>query len=210
MIRCCALRAAIAALILIYAVQTATAQPNTNEGAGQSSHCARMSKPQEHYTRHLVDYAVPAISLVDQNGKDVSIAALLDDTENPIALNFIFTTCTTICPVMTATFTRLAAELNDDERLRLVSVSIDPEYDTPDVLKSYARQHGVSERQTLLTGDNASVGTLLRSFDALFGSKMNHRPLTYFRIPGADGWLRIEGLVGAGDLVSEYRRLMAE
>ena len=60
---------------------------------------------------------------------------------SPLALNFIFTTCTTICPVMTATFSGLRRRLGSEaEELRMVSISIDPERDRPATLKAYAER----------------------------------------------------------------------
>ena len=51
----------------------------------------------------------------------------LQGASGPVAVNFIFTTCTTICPVMTATFAQLGRELGlEADRIRLVSITIDP------------------------------------------------------------------------------------
>ena len=162
------------------------------------------------YTRTLERYTVPDLELINQNGEKVDLTSVLDPGW-PVALNFVFTTCTTICPVMTATFSKVEQELGDEAGdLRLVSISIDPEYDTPGVLESYARRYGAGSRWQFLTGDAAQVTKVLRAFNALTGSKMNHRPFTLFRIPGDEHWVRIEGLTSASDLVREYRRLVAE
>jgi cytochrome oxidase Cu insertion factor (SCO1/SenC/PrrC family) len=83
-------------------------------------------------------YEVPDVTLLDESGREVPLRALLKGAE-PVALNFIFTTCTTICPVMTATFAQMRRELGADaSRIRMVSISVDPEYDRPAVLKRYA------------------------------------------------------------------------
>jgi protein SCO1/2 len=150
-------------------------------------------------------YAVPDVTLVDETGHRVPLAALLSSRE-PVALNFIFTTCTTICPVMTATFAQMRRELGDEAgRVRLVSISIDPEQDRPEVLRRYAERYGAGAGWTFLTGDAADVERVLRAFGAYAGSKMNHRPLTLLKDPRQPDWVRIEGLASGGALAHEVK-----
>ena len=150
-------------------------------------------------------YDVPDVVLLNQSDTEVSLRALLDADE-PIALNFIFTTCTTICPVMTATFSQMQRELGArSEEIRLVSISIDPEYDRPRVLGEYASRFGAGSNWVFLTGDGDDVANVLRSFDAYAGSKMNHRAVTLLRKPGSDSWVRIDGLTSGSSLASEVR-----
>lgn len=158
------------------------------------------------FTTSYRSYEVPAIRLTDQDGRGVDISGL--GTTHPVAVNFIFTTCTTICPVMSASFVRLEGALGEKiGDLQLVSISIDPEYDTPEVLKRYAEQFGAGPRWSLLTGDATDVTTALQSFDALVGSKMNHKPFTLFKFPDDERWVRVDGLIGAPTLAEEYLRL---
>ena len=153
-------------------------------------------------------YATPDVVLTDERGDSVSLQSLLDGPR-PVALNFIFTTCTTICPVMTATFSRMRRELGPAaEGLELVSISIDPEHDTPSVLRAYATRYGAGAGWRFLTGDAGAILSVLKAFDAFTGSKMNHRPVTLFRVPGSQSWVRIEGLASGSDLAGEYRRLV--
>ncbi len=130
------------------------------------------------YAATTEDYSIPDVELIDQMGASVSLRSLLE-VEHPVALNFIFTTCTTICPVMTATFAQMRHELGDaGNELRLVSISIDPEYDRPDKLKAYSEQFRAGEGWDFLTGDSADIVLVLKSFDSYAGSKMNHQPIT--------------------------------
>jgi protein SCO1/2 len=160
------------------------------------------------YTRTIETYEVPDLTLIDQDGHEVELDAALASSK-PVVLNFVFTTCTTICPVMTATFSRMQGALGSDAGgLRLVTISVDPEFDTPEVLKRYAARYGSAPQWRFLTGDAHRIATVLRAFRAYYGSKMNHRPLTFLRIPGEARWVRIEGLVSVSDLAREYRRLI--
>ena len=163
----------------------------------------RMAMKNTTYQVSDARYDIPDVRLLDTSGDSVDLKGMLASGE-PVALNFIFTTCTTICPVMTATFAQMQRELGSDaERIHLVSISIDPEYDRPDVLASYARQFQAGGNWTFLTGDTNDVVNVLRSFDAYTGSKMSHRPITLLRRPGSDSWIRIDGLASGQSLAHE-------
>lgn len=172
------------------------------------AHAHHRASSRTRYATSLAVYDLPPVALEDSEGRAVSLEEVVAGPE-PIALNFIFTTCTTICPVMTATFARMNAQLGADAKgLRFVSISIDPEYDTPGVLKSYASRYDAGENWWFLTGGAEEVTSVLRAFDAYFGGKTNHRPLTFLRGPSATEWVRIEGLASGADLATEYRHLL--
>jgi protein SCO1/2 len=172
--------------------------------ASASDHAAHSAVAQsQRYTATTVHYDAADVTLIDESGTAVSLRSLLDSSQ-PIALNFIFTTCTTICPVMTATFAQMQRELGATaEQLRVVSISIDPEYDRPDVLKAYAEQFDAGVNWTFLTGDGPDIVAALASFDAYTGSKMNHQPITLLRARHASSWTRIQGLASSADLARE-------
>jgi protein SCO1/2 len=166
-----------------------------------AAHRAAMQKPR--YAATTANYAIPDVELIDQLGTSVSLRSILE-ADQPVALNFIFTTCTTICPVMTATFAQMRRELGDlGDQLRLVSISIDPEYDRPDTLKAYAEQFGAGAGWDFLTGDSADIVRVLKNFDSYAGSKMNHQPVTLLKSPGSSSWTRIDGLASGKDLANE-------
>jgi protein SCO1/2 len=157
------------------------------------------------FTVEQATYAVPDIILTDQNGEAVRIRDILS-SGRPVALNFIFTTCTTICPVMTATMLQMQGQLaGDAETPDFFSISIDPDYDTATVMKSYAENFGAN--WTFLTGSHDDVIKVLQSFDAYRGSKVNHFALTLMN-PGADAsWTRVEGLTSAMELARIWRKI---
>lgn len=81
----------------------------------------------------------------------------------PVVLDFIFTTCTGPCPVVSGSMRELAASLRDTP-VRLLSISVDPEYDTPEVLAAYAQRFEAdAERWWFATGAEEEVERVLRS-----------------------------------------------
>jgi protein SCO1/2 len=155
------------------------------------------------YSVNSADYSVPDVILQDENGQPVRLREVFSGNR-PVAVNFIFTSCTTICPVMTATMLQLQKELADQPMKPLfVSISIDPDYDTARTLKSYANRFGAD--WTFLTGERNDVLAVLQSFAAWRGSKSNHAAITLFKAPSAENWTRVEGLASARQLADIWR-----
>lgn len=141
--------------------------------------------------RKLASYTVPDVTLTDQNGNRVSLPELLN-SDQPVMLNFIFTSCTAICPAMSATFASVQKRLGSDSgKLHMISVSIDPEYDTPDALKAYAERFKAGPQWEFLTGSLDDSITVQKAFDADRGDKMNHAPLTLIRAKRDGQWEKI-------------------
>jgi len=98
----------------------------------------------------------PAIALIDQGGDPFGDAQLLG---RPWVANVIFTRCPTICPASTGRMIGLEARTRDlGDAVAFLSFSVDPAYDTPEVLTAYAASLGVdTSRWHFLTGDEAVV-----------------------------------------------------
>lgn len=115
---------------------------------------------------------LPPFELVDQNHKTFSLSDLQDQVW---VANFIFTRCGSICPILTSRMAGLQEryETYGVDEIKLLSISVDPEYDTPDVLTDYAELHGADpERWTFLTGDLESVRALvIEGFAAGMGER---------------------------------------
>jgi protein SCO1 len=154
------------------------------------------------------DLKLPApIRLVRDDGKTVALASELDRTR-PVVVDFIFTRCTTICPVMSRTFAQLQGKLGTQrDNVQMVSISLDPEYDTPERLADYAKRLKAGPRWHFYSGTVDAVVAAQRAFESFRGDKMDHTPVTFVR-PGAAGtqWERIDGFASADELVAELRR----
>ena len=190
----------------------ATSAPAAEGGAIDHAHMhhAIPAPGTGQYQRSLHAYAVPEVVLVNAEAQPVRLRELLGD-DQPVMLNFIFTTCTTICPVMSKVFADLPAHMGTGAaNLRLVSISIDPENDTPAQLKAYAGQFRPNPRWSLLTGRLEDSKAVQRAFDSYRGDKMAHEPLTLIRHAHSSQWVRISGFATPDELVAEYRRPIAQ
>ena len=159
--------------------------------------------------RSTVTYETPAVTLIREDGKRVSLARELDDGR-PVLLNFIFTTCSSICPLTSRTLEEFQHKLGSEAaRVHLMSISIDPEQDTPARLTEYARKFHAGPEWQYYTGTVAASLAAQRAFDVYRGEKMSHTPVTLMRAAPGEPWLRIEGFVTPDELLDDYRNLLA-
>lgn len=103
---------------------------------------------------------VPDFALRERSGRLVT----RDDLRGKVwIVDFIFTQCAEECPLVSARMARLQEALAAETDLRLVSITVDPEHDTPEVLSRYAKSFGAHpERWLFLTGDKVTIYRLAR------------------------------------------------
>lgn len=117
---------------------------------------ARGPSPAETILEKLDVYAtVPRFSLMERSGRAVS----RDDLAGKVWIaNFMYTKCTETCPTQSLQIARLQTEFADASDLRLVSITVDPENDTREVLTEYAQRYGADrDRWLFLTGDKREI-----------------------------------------------------
>ena len=159
------------------------------------------------YKRTLETYVVPDVTLLNQDGQEVQLKNYFE-TDKPIILDFIYCTCTTICPVLSVSFGYFQKKLGKDlDKVRLVSISIDPDNDTPELMKEHLQKYGAQPGWDAFTGKRDNIVQVLKAFDTYVANKMNHYPLTLLRGPGQKEWVRIYGMLSASDLIAEYEHL---
>ena len=112
---------------------------------------------------------VPDFSFTDQNGKTITNK----DYDGKVYLvEFFFTTCPTICPKMNRNLIQIQNEFKDFENFGVASFTINPEYDTPKILKEYADQYGVTNPNWhLMTGDEKAIYDLSNIGFSLYTAK---------------------------------------
>jgi protein SCO1/2 len=191
---------ALGAAVLLGARPALSAHEGAGDGAAQQPRVpnARITSASQ--------YPIPAVRLVRDDGKVVSFPEELNDGR-PVVLNFIFTTCSSICPLMSQTFAQFDSELGvDRERVHLMSISIDPEEDTPARLREYAHKFHAGPEWQHYTGTIEASLAAQRAFNVWRGDKMSHTPITLLRAAPGKPWLRIEGFVTPTELLQLYRQ----
>ena len=154
-------------------------------------------------------YEIPSIWLVRDDGRKVYLPQEINDGR-PTVLNFIYTTCPGVCPLMSQVFSRFQSRLGAHRtEVHMVSISIDPEQDTPARLHEYARQFAAGSQWQHYTGTVAASIAAQTAFNTYNGDKMMHDPLTLMRAAPGQPWVRVEGFATAEDLLLQYRKLTA-
>ena len=153
---------------------------------------------------------IPDVEVLDQNGRKLNFYTDLVKGRT-IAINFIFTTCTTICPPLAATFARVQKELGDKvgRDVHFISISVDPVTDTPERLKAWGAKFHAGEGWTFVTGNKPQVDELLRALGASSARREDHTPTVLIGNDTHGSWTRTYGLAKASQLVQIINDVMA-
>jgi ABC-type branched-subunit amino acid transport system substrate-binding protein/cytochrome oxidase Cu insertion factor (SCO1/SenC/PrrC family) len=138
---------------------------------------------------------IPETTVVDQTGRALSFSSDLLQGRT-VAINFVFTSCKTICSPLTATFRRVQVELGDrvGRDVGLISITVDPATDSPERLKAYAAKFDAGPGWSFVTGEKAEIGALLKAFGVPTGSPAAHTPTIVVGNAAGGHWRRAYGL----------------
>ncbi|MFQ5719443.1 MAG: SCO family protein [Acidobacteriota bacterium] len=178
-------------------------------GMDHSAHQAMMRQPAA--ATELGSMVIPDVLVRTQDGKQVHFYSDLVKGR-VVAMNFIFTTCTTICPPMGANFAQLQRTMKDriGKDVHLISVSVDPAVDTPARLKAWAGKFGAGPGWTLVTGAKPDVDRLLKALKVFTPDKEDHSPIALVGNDAAGRWTRLWGLAPPDDLARTINTLAAD
>lgn len=174
--------AKLSTILVVLITTTVWAQPENPKNQTKTSSAHRT---------HLV---LPNIIVVDSQNHE---HRLLDLLQNQIAIvNFVFTSCTSICPVLSATMQAIEKQLQDQlgKGVILVSISVDPATDTPEKLRIYAEKLGAGQHWYWLTGKPSEINQLLKAFGIPIGRPEDHPPIILAGSASTDHWLRWVGI----------------
>jgi protein SCO1 len=148
----------------------------------------------EDLKRTEIKVTLPKVQMIRQDAKKVQLQNELGDA---------------ICPMTSHTIAKLQSKLGADlTRVHLVSISIDPEQDTPKRLADYAQRYNAGKAWDHYTGvEDASIA-VQKSLDAYRGDKMNHVPTTFIWRGKGEKWVRIDGFASADDLAHEVHEML--
>lgn len=173
--------AAVLILLLCAAGSKVSAQTTENE--------------RSHNSKETVRNAFPDVEAMDQDGRPLRFYSDLIKGKKVI-VNFIFTSCTYICPLQGANFSKLQAALGDrlGEDVSLVSVSIDPLTDTPQRLKTWGERFGRRAGWTFVTGKKTEMDTLLRALTGDPSGVTEHSAIAFVGNYDLGVWIRADAL----------------
>lgn len=170
-----------------------------------SHHMKMLSQQSSQSKSSTINYKLPNTPLVSSNGETTSLKEILN-TDDVVILNFIFTTCTTICPIMSRTFSDINNSLNT-KSVKMISLSIDPEYDTPEALRSYAKTFHAKNNWHFYTGSLTNMIEIQKAFNVFRGNKMNHSPSTFLRSNNKTTWIRFDGFANTSQIIEAVNSL---
>jgi len=165
---------------------------------------------QKNSTSGHADISLPAVTLVNQDGEDVS---LTDDIvgDRIVVVDFVYTTCTTVCPVLSAIFSQVQRKLGDrvGDDVVMVSISVDPLRDTPARMKSYASKLGAGDGWVWLTGQKQTVTEVLEEFGAYTPNFEDHPSMILVGDGTSGQWARYLGFPAAEQIVNKVNEFSA-
>lgn len=166
---------------------------------------------QPEFTRSVVNYTLPDLTVIRQDGKKLSFSKELDDSR-PVILNFIFASCSAICPMLSHVLSKVRTKLaKEGQKVHLVSISIDPENDTPAKLIEYSKKFGGAVAGwDYYTGTMKDSIAIQKAFDVYRGDKMNHSSVIFMRAKPDKSWLRLEGFASPDAVVHEYHDMIKQ
>jgi protein SCO1/2 len=171
------------------------------DAAASSSVRAGNADPKGEDLRSISQTRFPEIRVRDQNGKELRFYSDLVKGRT-VAISYVFTTCTTICPSLTATLRRVQQDLASRALdVQLISVSVDPTTDTPERLRDFAAKFQAGPGWTFVTGEKANIDSLLRALGGAVTNANDHTPTVLISNDVTGYRTRAYGLSSPGALV---------
>lgn len=153
---------------------------------------------------------IPDVPVLDQHGNKLHFYTdLIKD--KTVAINFIFTNCTTICPPLAATFQRLQRELGEraGKDVHLISISVDPVTDTPERLKAWGAKFKAGPGWTFVTGEKQEMDKLLNALGAAVSKREDHTPALIIGNDAKGVWTRTYGLAKIPQIMGVIQNVIA-
>jgi protein SCO1/2 len=152
---------------------------------------------------------IPDVEVFDQDNQKLHFYSDLVKGKT-VAIDFIFTTCTTICPPLTANFAKIQKTMQErgNNNLYLISVTVDPENDTPERLKKYAELFHAKPGWTFVTGTRSNLQQLWNAFNIYLSSADDHPPTVAVGNDLTHVWNYASGLTSASKMVAVIDRTM--
>lgn len=150
---------------------------------------------------------LPDVTVVTESGARVPFQKLIDG--RTVAINFIFTSCPGVCPLMGASFAKVRSQLGKRD-VQLISVSIDPDTDTPARLSEWRKRFGATGGWTLVTGAKSDIDQLLQAFGVFSATPGSHSPAAFVADTRRGIWRKVDGLAPPSTFLSVIDNVLRE
>lgn len=139
--------------------------------------------------------SIPDAEVFNQDGKKIRFYSDLVK-DKVVIVSFVFTSCALICPMQGASLSKLQATLGErlGSEVRLISVSLDPEGDTPERLKTWGLKFGARPGWTLVTGKKSEIDKVAVALTGAPVVKGKHSPAVFIGSDKTGRWIRAYGL----------------
>lgn len=182
----------------------------TAAGAMDHSRHMQMQHEKSGMAPSKVSIVLPDTVLTDQDGRKQKFKSEVI-ADRLVAINFIYTSCTTVCPVQSAIFANVQKRLGDraGKDIAMISVTVDPLRDTPPVLKRFASTYHAGPGWRFLTGSAQKVEEVLKAFDVYIANFDDHPATVVVGDPRSGEWVRYFGFSAAAQIVNRLDELQA-
>lgn len=145
---------------------------------------------------------IPDISVSDQHGHVHRFYTDLVKNKT-VAINFVYASCTSVCPVLTEIFrsTREILDARGGGETQLISISVDPSNDTLPRLREFALRYHAGADWFFITADKAEIDMLLKSLGAFSSKRDDHSTMVLIGNDANDRWVRSYGMTPVATLV---------
>lgn len=154
--------------------------------------------------------SIPDVEVLDQEGQALHFYTDLIKGKT-VAINFIFTNCTTICPPLAATFARVQKQMGEKvgKDVHFISISVDPLTDTPERLKAWGAKFKAGAGWTFVTGNKEEMDRLLAALGASVSRREDHTPSVIVGNDSRNIWTRTYGLARPSLMVELIENVIA-
>jgi protein SCO1/2 len=208
-------RAFLAAHVFLLAAFVAAAQaqsqkpPQTTPPRPPDPHAAHQHQGADAQEQTAAQKYFSDVELTDQDGRKVRFYSDVLKGKT-VVVNAFFTTCTSVCPPMSRNMEKVQEALGErvGRDVFLVSISVDPETDTPERLKDYARKFHAREGWIFLTGKKENVDWALFKLGQYVEQKDDHKTVWIIGNEATGLWKKAFGLAKSDELVKLVEEVM--
>ena len=123
-----------------------------------------------------------------------------------VAINFIFSSCTSSCPLSTAIFRQVQKKLGR-QKVQLITISVDPDSDTPERLLEFSKRFKAKPGWSFITGEKSTISGLLKNLGAYTADKNAHSNVVILGNEAKHQWTRLYGFPQADDIIAALKNI---